>query len=256
MSIEAPLGVIGWNVRCNADPSAQYTHLQRLEDRLRAGGAIQVLLCLSEVTTSLNSSLLPKASGQTLAELMQQEGYEMASRPTTYFRDGARSENLVIASRDPALAEPVKATSFQETVLQKAHWFKSDNWINRYRFHERRVGSLAVGDLEIHTTHASFHSPGRSERQAILARAGEVTKTNEKILIGDLNCAFKFFITEALARGWQKLVDPVRKATWWGWELDHAFTTPALSPRSELEIGKRGPSDHKPLLVLIDSPSN
>ena len=252
MSLEVPLGVVSWNVDCHASPISQYSQLEKLENRLRSRGAKLILFCLSEVTSPVTTSPLVKPRKTTLAEIMTKEGqYVLESRPTSYFRDNERSEDLAFASRDIYLHSAVEEAKFVTTRVHRAHWYKPNN-LHRYLQRERRVGKVVIDGLEVFITHASPHSPPRSERMAIFTTAGGVVNDHEKILIGDFNTAFNKFVWEAASFGWHKLTDPKKRATWGCFELDHAFvSSPALAARCEFEIGPRHPSDHNALEVVV-----
>lgn len=250
--MSAEKSIIAWNVNCRRSPLRQYSHLVNLEEDLRANGSALVLACLSEVTAPLTSN--GKTGYKTLYEVLQRAGYAVTTKPTSIFRRTNTYEGLGFASRDEELAGPIGEAAFSDTYAHIAPWFKPANWRERHRHHQRRIAEVNLGDIAIYSTHASFHSPPPTERSAILGHVGQMTDEDKKILIGDFNTGINNnFVREAIGRGWHKLRAPSgKRATWYGFELDHAFVSPALRQKTWLEIGKRGPSDHAPLILHIE----
>lgn len=256
-ALEPTCAIVGWNVLYSADPVEQHKHIERLEEKARHLGARSVLFCLSEVTAALASS----DNNETLSSLLSQEGYRVGIRPTTYFRNSGLYEGLAFASRDEDFSTSITNAVFQETVMQTAYWFAKEHLRKLHRSQQRWIGSLATNNFAVYTTHASYYAPHSLERAKILGHAGGEA-TGKKLLIGDFNTGLnRKFIKQAESLGWTKLKDPNNKTTFplrFGpvpirkLEIDHAFVTPELVGKSHLEITERGPSDHYPLLVLLE----
>ncbi|MBI2589027.1 endonuclease/exonuclease/phosphatase family protein [Candidatus Saccharibacteria bacterium] len=252
------LGVIGWNVCDKAQPADQFRHIELQEARLRQAGARAVLLSLSEVTAPLTRS---NYNGETLLELLEQEGFEVNISLTTVFKTLPLFEGLSFASRDPDFVTLIGGSRFVSTHLQWAHFHKIEHLRRKSRFHTRKLGTLVVDGLKVHTTHASYHSPPPVERQAILRQIGPAV--GRQMLLGDLNTGVnKKLIKEANKQGWRDLQSSTRRTTWplrvgriplGTFELDHVLVTPDLTDKTSLEVAERGPSDHHPLLVLVES---
>lgn len=258
MSTPETLGVIGWNVCDRAVPTAQFHHLERQEKRLRENGARAVLLCLSEVTAPLAES--EDSDNQTLLKILESQGYAVNISMVTVFKKLEIFEGIAFASCDPQLVDNINDATFIPTILQKAHFHKLEHLRRKGRFHDRKIGTVALNDLKIHTTHASYHSPPLTERQAIMRQIGQAM--GKQILIGDLNTGLnKRLVREANQQGWIDLPSSNRRTTWplrigrvplGAFKLDHVLVTPELFDKCSLEVAEKGPSDHHPLLVLVE----
>jgi endonuclease/exonuclease/phosphatase family metal-dependent hydrolase len=247
------LGIVYWNTWYRADPQEQLQHLQQLEEQLkRQRQAAKVILCLSEATLTTNSD-------DGLVNLIEQEGYATAHRPTSTLKPGLE-ECLAIASRDIAVKDNDRldregSTAF--TCLTKRQGIRNF----KTRWHGAiQVGENGTSDFRIATAHLSTIRPTSQELERTIAIGGSA------VFGGDFNTlASKAYVEQIeQALGMVELAATngptatVPLIPWGnsglGWRLDHVLVAPELEHASRLEVGYRGPSNHRPLLVAVPSP--
>ena len=204
-----------------------------MEQSMTARGIGKILLCLSEATLGEDG----------LVELLGQNGYDTAYRPTSTLRKG-RTEGLCIASRGQVDGRVV----FQDLGTRRAIANTKTRWLAEVEFE----------GLTVLSTHASYPTPGKQERAVISQRLErlQAEQSGGIVLGGDFNTliAKRSFIDTAESSGVTKIGDgeptfPLLGR--FGLEIDHVFVSPDLLPTTSLEVANAGPSNHRPLVLSI-----
>lgn len=239
------LGVVFWNTLYRADPYDQIVHIAELERQLDETGVHNILLCLSEVTRS--------DSRDNLWARLRDEGYDAAFRPTSDL--GWAEEGLCLATRTDQLDGDATP---QFTELRRARAIANTK--------TRWLGHVTLSGVSVFTAHTSYPFPPKQEvrgiSQAIEAEWQKTRRAVPQLLGGDFNTVLrrnmlpemeKIGLTKLRPATGSQATVPLGPISEIGFELDHAFISVHDMQKATLTIGSKGPSNHKPLLVTVQT---
>ncbi len=241
MNTSETLGVVYWNTWYRAEPSAQLKHIEKLEASMAQNGADKTLFCLSEATRNHMNGLV---------DSLEHAGYVTAYMATSNLKNGIQ-EGLCFAVR-----QDITAPIYTELSIGRAIANVKTRWL----------GHISFAGLSIFSTHTSYPRPTRQETSKITDQL-EVDRRltgymEAQILGGDFNtvinkrevvkAAEEFGMTKLAAATRIKNTVPFGKIGFLGIELDHVFVSDRIYSKTSMDIGPKGPSNHRPLLVTTE----
>lgn len=258
MTNRESLGFIYWNTSYPDDDGAKLEHLAGLVENVKAAGAADVSIFLSEVTGSRT-----RGSSLGLQEMLLETGYDVNYRPTSAFTGRVRfSEGVAFAT--PPGGRSVKGAEFINTIRTDVGRLEKTVMPNSKKtaYYQRRLGKMSLPGVVMFGTHGSILQPRKTEVDVILdeVRTTMETQNNNVILGGDINTYLWPFIEKPFLRRAREIglvalplprgqrttskQGPVRG------RLDHVLVNESCVNDYEIEAGDPGPSDHSPLLVV------